>query len=166
MSEPTAELEIPLAARSAFARQHNLPEPTDGFRGQVNWDEVDRDAREIAAPVVAAELRRQAEDIAAIVRQTWVGRNSTLSDAEQQIYARLFQVLSERADELDGRAADVVGTDRPVANAVTCPVCGRPDRKLTKTGKLQPHSDQSKKTQLPYGIRCTGSGKTLAELSR
>ncbi len=45
-----------------------------------------------------------------------------------------------------------------------CPVCGRPDRKLTKTGKLQPHSDPSKKTQLPHGIRCKGSGKTLAEL--
>lgn len=138
-------------------------------------------AREHMANARADEDAVTGEEIPTIVRTTLLIKAQALTDLADQIdhehkadTTAIYQltdatgsVLSERADELDGEAGVVgVAGMPPAAHTVTCPVCGRPGRKLTKTGKLQPHSDPSKRTELPYGIRCKGVGKTLAELSR
>ena len=55
-------------------------------------------------------------------------------------------------------------TDSP-KSTVTCPVCKRPDRTLTKTGKVKQHNDPSKgRSWDPFGVPCAASGKRLDEL--
>ena len=47
---------------------------------------------------------------------------------------------------------------------VTCPVCGRPGRGVTRSGKIRAHNDPSRKNPwLAAGVVCAGSGQVANE---
>jgi hypothetical protein len=100
-ARPASVIEIPDASRVALMRWHRPHAPVHVGDSDVAWALVDDEIREVSAPVLAVELRKQAEALTATVRQSFVGRESALTPEERAVYARLFQVLSERADELD-----------------------------------------------------------------
>jgi len=49
----------------------------------------------------------------------------------------------------------------------TCPVCGRPDRILTKRGRINAHTDRRQPfTGNPYDQQCGASGMTVADAQK
>lgn len=89
------DLTVPHAARKAFAEQHRLPLPNSSA---VDWDEVDRDLRALARPMVAAELRRLA-DLHEAPTIDW--EPSDLEAADLGARDEIAGALRLRADALD-----------------------------------------------------------------
>lgn len=53
--------------------------------------------------------------------------------------------------------------DMSAAGRVTCPLCSRPDRALTKTGRITQHVDPKRPTSAGFSGRCPASGKRPSE---